>query len=62
MLGNVVRNYEFVPRDRVVKTERIDGDNLQDLVVGNHIYLANQVEDEVNYRLLTDSDRYRVQM
>jgi len=42
------------------RAEYVDGDNLLDLVVGPRIYLANQTNDEVVYKRLEDSDKYRI--
>ena len=41
--------------------ENIDRDTLQDLVVGEKIFLADQTQEGVRYHQLSNSDRYRIQ-
>lgn len=59
-LGNYLSKHEFVPKDRMAVVERIDRDELSDFVVGDKIFLANQIEQGIVYTSLRDSDLYRI--
>ena len=59
-LGNYLSKHEFVPKDRMAIVERIDRDELTDVVVGRKILLADPTDEGTVYRPLRDSDIYRI--
>jgi len=47
-------------RLRVVVKEKIDRDELSDLVINNRILLADRTDEGIKYRELRNSDIYRI--
>ena len=43
------------------RMEQIDRDNLTDLIVGDRIFLADQIDKGLKFRELENFDRYRIQ-